>query len=162
MGQLSFADVRLNYDPSAPQQRFHEARAGDGLHQPGCAASFGSAVARGRRSEADHANAATFRDRRSLAIQRLRCSCGYVDGRRGRRPDCAVYAGLSVQVRAWYKRLSCFGYLSHTAIQSAATLKPAVTHIDSGFKLGRLSPVRDSHGATVDVEPSFTAKEKRS
>ena len=47
-------------------------------------------------------------------------------------------------------------------IQSAATLKPAVTHIDSGFKLGRLSPVRDSHGATEDVEPSFTTKEKRS
>jgi nucleoside phosphorylase len=47
-------------------------------------------------------------------------------------------------------------------IQSAATLKPAVTHIDSGFKLGRLSPVRDSHGATEDVEPSFTTKERRS
>jgi hypothetical protein len=46
-------------------------------------------------------------------------------------------------------------------IHTAATLKPAVTHNDSGFKLGRLSPVRDSHGATEDVEPLITAKEKR-
>jgi nucleoside phosphorylase len=46
-------------------------------------------------------------------------------------------------------------------IHTAATLEPAVTHSNSGFKLGRLSPVRDSHGATEDVEPSFTAKEKR-
>jgi nucleoside phosphorylase len=46
-------------------------------------------------------------------------------------------------------------------IHTAATLEPAVTHNNSGFKLGRLSPVRDSHGATKDVEPSFTAKEKR-
>ena len=29
----------------------------------------------------------------------------------------------------------------------------------SGFKLGRLSPVRGAHGATEDVEPSLTAKE---
>jgi hypothetical protein len=45
-------------------------------------------------------------------------------------------------------------------IRTATTLEPAVTH-NTGFKLGRLSPVRDSQGATQDVEPSFAAKEKR-
>jgi hypothetical protein len=45
-------------------------------------------------------------------------------------------------------------------IRSAATLNLAAMHTDSS--LGRLSPVRDSHGATKDVEPSFTATEKRS
>jgi hypothetical protein len=39
--------------------------------------------------------------------------------------------------------------------------QPIAVHHDSGFKLGRLSPVRAANGATKDVEPSFTAKEKR-
>jgi hypothetical protein len=45
-------------------------------------------------------------------------------------------------------------------IHTATGLKPAADK-SSGFKLGRLSPVRDARGATKDVEPAFTAKEKR-
>jgi hypothetical protein len=45
-------------------------------------------------------------------------------------------------------------------ILASATQKPTSdTH--SGFKLGRLAPVRDTHGVTQDVEPLLTAKEKR-
>jgi hypothetical protein len=46
-------------------------------------------------------------------------------------------------------------------IRAAATSQPTAAHQGSGVKLGRLSPVRDAHGATRDVEPSLTAKEKR-
>jgi uridine phosphorylase len=45
-------------------------------------------------------------------------------------------------------------------ILASTTLKPT-SDKHSGFKLGRLSPVRDTHGSTIDVEPSLTAKEKR-
>jgi hypothetical protein len=45
-------------------------------------------------------------------------------------------------------------------ILASITQKPTKdTHL--GFKLGRLAPVRDTHGVTQDVEPSLTAKEKR-
>jgi hypothetical protein len=46
-------------------------------------------------------------------------------------------------------------------IHAAATSQRTAVHHNAGFKLGRLSPVRDAHGDTKDVEPSFTAKEKR-
>jgi len=45
-------------------------------------------------------------------------------------------------------------------ILASTTVKPTKDK-QSGFKLGRLSPVRDTHGLTKDVEPSLTAKEKR-
>jgi nucleoside phosphorylase len=50
-------------------------------------------------------------------------------------------------------------------IRASATLKPTAskdsktTHEPTGFKLGRLSPVRDSGGATIDVAPSISGKE---
>ncbi len=40
---------------------------------------------------------------------------------------------------------------SAKARQPSTWQSPTLT--DSGFKLGRLSPVLDSHGATEDVEP---------
>ncbi len=46
MAQLSFADVRLNYDPSAPQQRFREAGLEAAFANPSAQLPRGSAVAR--------------------------------------------------------------------------------------------------------------------
>jgi nucleoside phosphorylase len=47
------------------------------------------------------------------------------------------------------------------ALHAGASSDANSTQKSSGFKLGRLSPVRDSHGVTTDVEPSIASKEKR-
>jgi hypothetical protein len=50
----------------------------------------------------------------------------------------------------------------HTALSLKATVSSSskATHPSSGFKLGRISPVRDAYGTPKDVQPSLTNKEK--
>jgi uridine phosphorylase len=72
----------------------------------------------------------------------------------------------AAQIYAKYGGLTTAASIIATwaVIHTATALKAATapdTHESSGFKLGRISPVRDSRGATIDVEPSFHTKEKR-
>jgi nucleoside phosphorylase len=66
----------------------------------------------------------------------------------------------AAQIYARYGGLTTAASVIATWAVIHTALKPAADK-SSGFKLGRLSPVRNSHGATKDVEPAFTAKEKR-
>jgi hypothetical protein len=103
MPKLSYADVRLNYDPAAPPQRYREA----GLE--------------------------------------------------------AAFTGPSAQLTPTYPTSHWYEY--RHGVNAYIPLvtghkSPAAAHQGSGVKLG-LSPVRDAHEVTRDVEPSLTAKEKR-
>jgi uridine phosphorylase len=74
----------------------------------------------------------------------------------------------AAQIYAKYGGLTTAGSVIATwaVIHSGISLRPGVptgskaTHPSSGYKLGRTAPVRDVHGATIDVEPSFVNKEK--
>jgi nucleoside phosphorylase len=73
----------------------------------------------------------------------------------------------AAQIYAKYGGLTTAGSVIVTwaVIRAGAALKPTASKASktkqapTGFKLGRLSPVRDSGGATIDVTPSISGKE---
>ena len=74
----------------------------------------------------------------------------------------------AAQIYAKYGGLTTAGSVIATwaVIHTGISLRPEassgskVVQPSPSFKLGRIAPVRDAHGATTDVEPSFANKEK--
>ncbi len=101
MPKLSFSDVRLNYDPSAPQQRFRDAGLGAAFASPIGTTSFGSPVARGRRTNADLADAVTCGHRRSFPILKITMLL-WLHGRPQRPPPLAALFTPAHPISSWW------------------------------------------------------------